>query len=213
MYQEKTMALRAVQKRGTRLTELQQKYLDIVIERHGGVLPHGVRAGIARELGCSRGTLYALDGGSSEVWTREYKRRLQDVIPLLNPIAQARALQKMFDSATSSRELQGKALTSKDPVDVLAEMRKLTQGPRGDQVIHQNTQVNTATFNFGDISDEELTKVVQSLTKLLRSDGLEESGDIIEGAVKSIIAENFAGRPPGTAEENSAQGEEMPPDP
>lgn len=190
------------------LTATGQKYLDIVIDEYGGVVPYGQRAGIARRLGCSPETLAKFDRGENQAWTSEYKQRLLDVIPLSSPVSQMIALQKLYDSAIEHREQNSMPLTSKDPVDILEVARKVTLGPGGDRVIN-NTQINNTVIDMSGYSDDDLASAVQGLTKFLRDNDAGSIGDTIEEISTEIPREYNS----GAAEADDTEGPEMPAEP
>ena len=203
------MALKALQRqRSGRITELQQQYLDIVIGEYGGFVPYGEKAKIARRLDCNASYLSEIDGGVNPTWTKEYQRRLREAIPLANTAVQLGALQKLYEDSVEHRKKNGKPLTSKDPVDIISEVRKVSQGPAHLQALEaiQNVDQST-TFNFTGLSDESLSETIELLVKTLRSGGLEDVGEIIEGQFAEITADSIRGLEVGTGEEGLAEGQ------
>lgn len=175
------MALEALKKHKNELSGLQQQYLDIVIEEYGGFVPHGEKAKIAERLGCSAAYLSSLDHGVSALFLKEKRRRLRDAVPLADDLVQLSTLQWIFEDSVKARQEQQKTLSSKDPVDIIDLIRKVSQGPK--QSISATQNIKT-TFDFSDLDDETLSNAIKVLTKALREGEIpEELGDIVDGEV------------------------------
>ena len=197
--------------------------MDILVEEYSGgwVLPYGEKSKIARRLGCSLPTLSKLDGGGNLAWTEELSRRRQQVIPLLHRDARAALLQHILQESMTEKQRAGRPLSSKDPVDIIAELRKDSQPVVGKFEATQNIYQQNI-FGVDGLSDEKLSRKIETVEQLLRMDDdtigamlqlLEEKerdefgdGDIIEAEFADVAprveVREYA--------EGVAQGEEMP---
>jgi len=205
------MALRALRKKREGFSDLQQQYLEVVINDYGGFVPHGEKKAIAKRLGCSLSYLSQLDGGLVPLWKEEYERRVIEAYPLANTAVQLAQLQKIYEDAIDRRIKRGVALTGKDPVDVISEIRKIAQGPVHQQHIEavQNVDHST-TFNFGDVSDEMLSRAMELVTQKLRTGETGDFSDIIEGRFSDITQGNADGDGNGTGPPEIEESQEPP---
>jgi len=199
------MALIARKKKG--LTDKQQAYMDILIEEYGGFVPYGEKKKIAERIGCSTAYISQMDRGDCTLWTEEYKRRIQDVIPLSDPVVRAAQLQRIYSDVVERRQKKGMALSSKDPVDILDTMGRTQPAVNATQNIGQQT-----VFNIGGLSDERLTELIVGLERLLREGDLEQLqrlGDIIDGSATDIddaSPDSIGGDEGGEAEAGRTEG-------
>jgi hypothetical protein len=197
--------------------------MDILVEEYSGgwVLPYGEKSKIARRLGCSLPTLSKLDGGGNLAWTEELSRRRQQVIPLLHRDARAALLQHILQESMTEKQRAGRPLSSKDPVDIIAELRKDSQPVAGRIEATQNIYQQNI-FGVDGLSDEKLSRKIEMVEQLLRMDDdtigamtqlLEEKEkDELDG--DDIIEGQFADAAPrvevGEHAESTTQGEETP---
>jgi hypothetical protein len=186
------MAYPATKKRGRQLTEIQEQYIDILVDRYflyWGGMPHGHKKKVADELGCSAGYLTQLDSGENPYWIEERNRRFRERVPLSDPMAQLAVLQEMLDDKLERRRSDDLPLTKQDPVQIVETARKITHGQAYLQAVEEGRKrpsVN-ATFNFEGISDEQLSRVIEYLTHKIRDgDDLGELGEIIEGSFEPV---------------------------
>ena len=177
--------------RGKELTEIQDKYIDILVDRYflyWGNVPHGHKKKIAEELGCTVSYLTQLDSGANPFWIEQRNRRFRERVPLGDPMAQLAVLQEMLDDALDRRRSEDLPLTKADPVGIVEVARKITHGQAYLETMEQTRRpaVN-ATFNFEGVTDEQLSRVMEYLSRKIREgDDLGELGDIIEGSYEPI---------------------------
>lgn len=179
------MALVALQEKRSgkkELTDLQEQYLDILLEEYGGIVPHGEKTKIAERLGCDVSYLSQMDCGHHPAFTREKERRLRENIYMDDPIAQISALQRMLESVIDARKREGLPLTKKDPVDVVDTIRKISQG----EAANKRPSSQTAVFNFQGMGDKELSDAIDKITGMLRSGDTEDIQQVIDGSYKEV---------------------------
>lgn len=185
------------------------------------MLPYGEKSKIARRLGCSLPTLSKLDGGGNLAWTEELSRRRQQVIPLLHRDARAALLQYILQESMAEKQKAGRPLSSKDPVDIIAELRKDSQPTVGKIEATQNIYQQNI-FGVDDLSDEKLSRKIEMVEQLLRmdDDAIGAMSQLLEARERDeigdgdIIEGEFADVAPRVEVREDAegitQGEEMP---
>jgi hypothetical protein len=166
--------------RKTGVSPLGERYLDILINEYRGRVPWGHKTKIAKRLDCSVSALSQFDRGYYPAWIQERDRRMKELAGLADPLNHVIELNKLYEEAIAYRKRHGQPLTSKDPLDILTEMRKATFGGGGDGAA-QARQVNTTVFNFERLSDEALSNAIEQVTQILRDGGLDDLGEIIDG--------------------------------
>jgi len=174
------MALEALKAKGSELTDIQQQYLDILIDEYGGFVPFGEKKKIAERIGCTTAYLSNLDHGQCHAFIKEKRKRLRDAIPMADDLVQLSTLQWILEDTMDARmKDRSRPLSSKDPVDIIDMIRKVTQGPK--QSINATQNVKT-TFDFSNLDDEALSNAIKVLTSALREGDIpKELGDIVEG--------------------------------
>jgi len=183
------MVLKARKDQIVEFTDLQKRYMDILVEEYGGVLPHGAKTKIARRLSCHRKTLSDLDAGVKPGWVEEKNRRMRNNIPLLDPDQMVALLQKLYYDKIRSRQAQGLDMTGKDPVDIIDQARRIQQGKSAVQIkqqqniVDQSTNVNLLVS----LNEEDLADLIGGLKNRLRNynvQQLADKGEIVDGTVE-----------------------------
>lgn len=224
-YNVRTMALNPRKHR--QFTDNQKAILEVVVNDYGGFVTHGHTQKIADRVGCSISTVSKLLTGKNPEWTAEKSRRIRDVIPLMEPEQQAALLQKMLSDSLEHREKRARPMTDKDPVDILAEIRKTSQQPAVHVQATQNIIQQNVFGELGDMSDEQLSKSLRLVEQLMRADGdtqeaigrFLQTGSVDQLAPEEIIDAEFSelgcGAPGDASRATSpdyAEGQEAPQD-
>lgn len=179
------MGLKALERRDKGLTELQERYLDIVINEYAGYVPHGEKSKIADRLGCSLPYLSSLDTGQHPRFLKEKRKRIREVIPMADDLMQLSQLQSLYDSAITARERAAMPLTDRDPVDIIDVARKVSQGS-ATKKMEATQNISSTTFNFSEMDAESLSQAIELIERVLRGGDLGQLEDVLDGKYEIV---------------------------
>lgn len=183
------MSLKALERREKELTDLQQDYLDIIVEEYGGYVPHGEKRKIADRLDCSPTYLSSLDNGKNKRFLQEKRRRIREVIPMADQLMQLSQLQALYDSAVGARKKGNLPLTDRDPVDIIDVARKVNQSP-GKSSFEATQNINqSTTFNFAEMDGESLSQAIELIERVLRGGDIDQLEGVLDAEYKELDAE------------------------
>ena len=177
-----------LQPRADTLTDIQKAFLQVLVVDYGNDLTSVMLKDVAVQVGCSPEEISSMLNGKYPAFNKERLRLVNTMTPYKTSAERVTMLAKIFDNLIDYRQTNQMPLSNKDPIEVLAEIRKEAIASSGGGVTN-----NTAVFNFAELSGKELSDRITWVQELLRSGELKPNEDIIDGEFAAIDGERSEG--------------------